>query len=165
MDSHDLDLSAVFPSERQRDAMLADVLHAMVRRGPMSLDEVMRECLSPDDVASLLPEKQRQEQSLEMVHALLIYLDEEWDSSVFGPSLLEWRDSVAAAKRGLDWEQLPPVARKLAMLYAGAVLEYGKRVGYIGELAMPEETLWKITTDGGDALPRLRSQLRPEGDA
>lgn len=149
----------VFADPRQRDAMLTAVLDALLRQGAMDRDGVMRAVLTIEDLVGLVPPGQQREHSAAMVDALVAYLDGEWDARVFAKALDGWRSSTDAARRSLQWTELPPVVRRLAELYAEVLLRYAHDRGWVGRLELQDRTMWKLQPAGGDALRHLRATL------
>ena len=149
----------VFSDARQRDAMMVDLLDALLRRGAVDLDGAMRATLTPRDLAGLVPWEQRERLSLGTAEALCDYLDGQWDVSVLSESLASWRSTMEATRGSLRWRDLPPVVERLARLYAEALLARAESKGWVGRLEMSDLVMWKLSDAGGDALQRLRRSL------
>ena len=144
---------------RQRDAMLFDVLTALLRNGPMDDERIARFCLTPQDLLSLIPEDIKSQNARHMVNSLIAYLDGPMSINSFSESLAAWRESAYMARRSLDWSKLPPVTHKLAQCYASKLTAYAKQQGWVVASEVPGSPGWRITEEGMAATESLKKQL------
>lgn len=144
---------------RQRDAMLVDVLGALLRHGPMDDDHIARFCLTPQDLLGLIPEDVKARNARAMTEALIHYLDGPMSINSFAQSLAGWRESARTARGSLDWSKLPPVTHRLALCYASEVTGYALQQGWIVASDNPNAPGWRLTEAGMAALESLKKQL------
>ena len=146
--------------EKQRDAMLVDVLGALLRGGPMDDDQIARCCLTPQDLLGLMPDDIKSKNAKSMTEALINYLDGPMSINSFAESLAAWRESARMARGSLDWSKLPPVTQRLANCYASEVTGYALEQGWVIESEHPDAPGWRLTEAGMAALEVLKKQLR-----
>lgn len=144
---------------RQRDAMLVDVLGALLRNGPMDDERIARFCLTPGDLLGLIPEDIKAGNAKAMVEALVNYLEGPMSINSFAESLRAWRESARDAREGLDWSKLPPVTHRLALCYASELTAYAMERGWLIASENPSQPGWRLTEDGMAALEALKKQL------
>ncbi len=144
---------------RQRDAMLADVLRALLRHGPMNDENIARFCLNPQDLFGAMPEDVKDHNARKMVEAMINYLDGPMSINSFAESLANWRQSIQEARGKLDWSKLPPVTHRLALCYASKLTEYAQRQGWVMPSDNPLAPGWQITEKGMAAAEQLKDQL------
>ncbi len=144
---------------RQRDAMLVDVLGALLRNGPMDDDRIARFCLTPQDLLGLIPQDIQSQNAKAMVDALINYLDGPMSINSFSESLADWRETARIARDQLDWEKLPPITHRLARCYAGELTAYAREQGWVTPSENPNAPGWRVTEDGMAAVESLKKQL------
>jgi len=144
---------------RQRDAMLFDVLRALLRNGPMEDPNIARFCLTPSDLLTLIPEDIKSQNARHMVNALVAYLDGPMSLNSFSESLAAWRESSRMARGSLDWSKLPPITHRLALCYASELIAYARQQGWVVASEVPESPGWRITEKGMAATESLKKQL------
>ena len=144
---------------RQRDAMLVDVLGALLRNGPMDDDRIARLCLTPQDLLGLIPDDIKTRNASQMVDALINYLDGPMSVNSFCESLNAWRESTHMARGSLDWSKLPPVTHRLALCYACELTAYARQQGWVTPSENPNAPGWRVTEDGMAAVETLKKQL------
>ena len=149
----------VFADERQRDAMLVDLLHALLRHGALDMDGAMRAVLTPRELVGLVPWRQREELSLASVEALCEYLQPPSSLSDLSETHHAWRSTLEATRWELRWQDLPPVIERSARLHAETLLAYAEYRGWLGRLELSDKAMWKLSSSGGDALVALRRRL------
>ena len=152
-------IDRVFADDRQRDAMLVDLLDALLRHGAMDIDEAMRAVLTPRELVGLVPWRQREQLSLASVEALGEYLQPPNRLAELSEMHQAWRSTLEATRRELRWRNLPPVIERSARLHAETLLAYAEAWGWLGRLEMSDAVMWKLSAAGGDALVELRRQL------
>lgn len=145
---------------RQRDAMLVDVLGALLRKGPMDDDHIARFCLTPQDLLGLIPEDIKGVNAKAMAEALINYLDGPMSINSFSESLANWRETARTTREQLDWSKLPPVTHRLALCYASELTGYAKDQGWIVPSENPNAPGWRVTEDGMAAVEALKKQLK-----
>lgn len=144
---------------RQRDAMLIDVLSALLRHGPMDDERIARFCLTPQDLLGLIPDDIKTRNSKIMIDALINYLDGPMSINSFSESLLAWRESARTARGSLDWNKLPPVTHRLALCYAGELTAHALQQGWVVASENPKAPGWRLTEPGMAAIDTLKKQL------
>jgi len=144
---------------RQRDAMLVDVMSALLRKGPMDDDHIARFCLTPQDLLGLMPDDIKSANAKAMADALINYLDGPMSINSFSESLANWRETARTAREHLDWSKLPPVTQRLALCYASEITGYAKEQGWIVPSENPNAPGWRVTEDGMAAVESLKKQL------
>jgi hypothetical protein len=144
---------------RQRDAMLIDVLSALLRHGPMNDDHIARFCLTPHDLLALIPEDIKNQNAKAMADALINYLDGPMSINSFSESLATWRETANTARELLDWSKLPPVTHRLALCYTCELTTYAKQQNWITPSENPDAPGWRVTEDGMAAVESLKKQL------
>jgi hypothetical protein len=144
---------------RQRDAMLLDVLSALLRNGPMDDENIASFCLSPSDLLSVIPDDIKSQNARHMVNSLIAYLDGPMSINSFSESLAAWRESARMARGSLDWSKLPPITHKLAQCYAKELTGYAKRQDWVVTSENPDAPGWRITEKGMAATESLKKQL------
>lgn len=144
---------------RQRDAMLVDMLGALLRNGPMDDDHLARFCLTPSDLLALIPEDIKAQNAKAMTEALINYLDGPMSINSFAQSLAAWRESARMARGSLDWSKLPPVTQRLALCYTSELTGYAKQQGWLVPSENPDAPGWRLTEDGMAAIETLKKQL------
>lgn len=144
---------------RQRDAMLVDVLGALLRHGPMDDDRIARFCLTPQDLLGLIPEDVKMRNAKAMVESLLHYLDGPMSINSFANSLAVWRESARTARGTMDWSKLPPITHRLALCYASELTAYALQQGWVTASDNPNAPGWRLTEEGLTAIETLKKQL------
>ena len=144
---------------KQRDAMLVDVLGALLRNGPMDDEKIARFCLTPSDLLGLIPEDIKSQNARHMVNALINYLDGPMSINSFAESLTAWRESMRTARGSLDWSKLPPATHRLAMCYAHELTTYAQSRGWLIESDNPQAPGWRLTEEGMAEIETLKKQL------
>lgn len=144
---------------RQRDAMLVDVLGALLRHGPMDDDRIARFCLTPQDLLGLIPEDIKSRNAKAMVESLINYLDGPMSINSFSESLAAWRESARTARDLFDWSKLPPITHRLALCYACELTAYARQQGWVVTSENPNTPGWRVTEDGMAAVESLKKQL------
>jgi hypothetical protein len=144
---------------RQRDAMLVDVLGALLRTGPMDDDHIARFCLTPQDILGLIPEDIKAQNAKAMTNALINYLDGPMSINSFAESLAAWRESARMAMGSLDWSKLPPVTHRLALCYASELTAHAQQQGWLVASENPNSPGWRLTEEGMAAIETLKKQL------
>lgn len=144
---------------QQRDAMLVDVLGALLRSGPMDDDHIARFCLTPQDLLGLIPEDIKAQNAKAMTEALINYLEGPMSINSFAESLRAWRESARMARGSLDWSKLPPVTHRLALCYASEVTGYALEKGWLIASENPDAPGWRLTEQGMAAIEALKKQL------
>ena len=144
---------------RQRDAMLVDVLGALLRNGPMDDDRIARFCLTPQDLLGLIPEDIKSANAKAMADALINYLDGPMSINSFSESLADWRETARIARDQLDWSKLPPITQRLALCYASELTAYAGQQGWITPSENPNAPGWRVTENGMAAIESLKKQL------
>lgn len=145
---------------RQRDAMLVDVLRALLREGPMEEERIARFCLTPQDLAGLVPHDVRADNARVMVESLIRYLDGPMSINSFAQGLHAWRESLRTARDSLDWSQLPPITHRLALCYAHEVIAYALQQGWVVRSDRSDSPGWRLTESGMAAIETLQKQLQ-----
>ncbi len=145
---------------KQRDAMLVDVLGALLRLGPLGDDYIARFCLTPQDLFALMPEDIKSANAKAMTEALINYLEGPMSINSFAKSLAAWRESARMARGSLEWSKLPPVTQRLAKCYASEITAYALEQGWVIESDNPNARGWRLTEQGMVALERLKKELR-----
>lgn len=149
----------VFADDRQRDAMLVDLLDALLRHGALSMDGVMRAVLTPRELVGLVPWRQREKLSLHAAEALCSYLESPGGLATLSETYEAWRSTLDATRWELRWPDLPPVIERTARLHAETLLAYAEPRGWVGRLELSDAVMWKLSDAGGDALVSLRHRL------
>ncbi len=144
---------------RQRDAMLVDVLSALLRNGPMDDERIARFCLTPHDLLGLIPDDIKAQNARAMTEALINYLEGPMSINSFSESLRAWRESASMARSELDWSKLPPVTHRLALCYASELTGYALQQGWVVVSENPNTPGWRLTEDGMAAIESLKDQL------
>ncbi len=144
---------------RQRDAMLVDVLSALLRNGPMDDDRIARFCLTPQDLLGLIPEDIKSQNAKAMVDSLINYLDGPMSINSFSESLAVWRESARTTRDLLDWSKLPPITHRLALCYASELTTYAQQQGWVVPSENPNAPGWRVTEDGMAAVESLKKEL------
>lgn len=144
---------------RQRDAMLVDVLGALLRHGPMEDDRIARFCLTPQDLLGLIPEDIKTRNARKMIESLIRYLDGPMSINSFAESLAAWRESARTARNSLDWSKLPPVTHRLSLCYASELTAYALQQGWVVKSENPKAPGWRLTEAGMAAIETLKKQL------
>lgn len=144
---------------RQRDAMLVDVMSALLRKGPMDDDHIARFCLTPQDLLGLIPDDIKSANAKAMADALINYLDGPMSINSFSESLAAWRETARTTREHLDWSKLPPVTHRLALCYASELTTYAKEKGWVVPSENPNAPGWRVTEDGMAAVETLKKQL------
>lgn len=144
---------------KQRDAMLVDVLSALLRRGPMDDDHIARFCLTPQDLLGLIPEDVKMRNAQAMVESLIRFLDGPMSINSFAHSLAAWRESARTARGSMDWSKLPPITHRLALCYASELTAYALQQGWIVVSENPNAPGWRLTEEGMAAIETLKKQL------
>ncbi len=144
---------------RQRDAMLVDVMSALLRHGPMDDERIARFCLTPQDLLSLIPEDIKSQNAKAMVESLINYLDGPMSINSFSESLATWRQSAHTTRDHLDWSKLPPITHRLARCYTSELTTYATKQGWVVPSENPDRPGWRVTEDGMAAVESLKKQL------
>ena len=145
---------------RQRDAMLVDVMGALLRHGPMDDEQIAKFCLTPMDLLGLIPDDVKSRNAKAMIEALIHYLDGPMSINSFAESLAAWRESAREARGSLDWSKLPPVTHRLALCYASELTGHALQQGWLTASDRHDAPGWQLTEEGMAALERLRKQLQ-----
>jgi hypothetical protein len=145
---------------RQRDAMLVDVLAAILRHGPMDDERIARFCLTPMDLLGLIPDDVKTRNARNMVEALIHYLDGPMSINSFAESLAAWRESAREARGSLDWSKLPPVTHRLALCYASELTGHALQQGWLTPSDRADAPGWRLTEAGMAAIETLKQQLK-----
>jgi hypothetical protein len=143
----------------QRDAMLVDVLSALLRHGPMKDDNIARFCLTPQDLLGLIPEDVKGQNAKSMVDALISYLDGPMSINSFSEALSQWRESARDTREVIDWAKLPPLTQRLALCYASELTAYANQQGWVVPSENPVSPGWRVTEEGMAAVESLKKQL------
>ncbi|MFW5682117.1 MAG: hypothetical protein ACOC1G_03845 [Phycisphaeraceae bacterium] len=149
----------MFADDRQRDAMLVDLLDALLRQGALDVDGAMRAVLTPRELVGLVPWRQREQLSLASVEALCEYLQPPSSLAELNETHRAWRSTLEATRRELRWRDLPPVIERSTRLHAETLLAYAEGRGWLGRLELSDKVMWKLSPAGGDALVELRRRL------
>jgi len=144
---------------RQRDAMLVDVLSALLRKGPMDDDHIARFCLTPQDLLALIPDDIKSANAKAMADALINYLEGPMSINSFSETLATWRETARTTREHLDWSKLPPVTHRLALCYTSEITAYAKAQGWIVASENPTAPGWRVTEEGMAAVESLKKQL------
>ncbi len=144
----------------QRDAMLVDVMGALLRNGPMDDERLARFCLTPQDLLGLIPEDIKVRNAKSMIESLINYLDGPMSINSFAASLASWRESARMARGSLDWSKLPPVTHRLALCYTSELTAHARQQGWIVPSDNPNAPGWRLTEEGMAAIETLKKQLK-----
>lgn len=145
---------------RQRDAMLVDVMSALLRIGPMDDDHIARFCLTPSDLLGLIPDDIKSHNAKAMTQALIHYLDGPMSINSFAESLNAWREASRMARGSLDWSKLPPVTHRLALCYASELTGYALQQGWLTPSDRSDAPGWRLTEEGMAAIETLKKRLK-----
>ena len=144
---------------RQRDAMLVDIMGALLRNGPMDDERIARFCLTPQDLLGLIPEDVKSRNAKAMIQSLINYLDGPMSINSFAESLRAWRESARGVRDKLDWSKLPPVTHRLALCYTSELTGYAQEQGWMVASDNPNSPGWRLTETGMAAIDVLKKQL------
>ena len=149
----------VFGEKRQRDAMLVDLLDALLRHGALDVDGAMRAVLTPRELVGLVPWRQREKLCVTSAEALCQYLETPGPLAELSEMHEAWRSTLEATRWQLRWRDLPPAIERAARLHAETLLAYAEQRGWLGRLELSDRVMWKLSDAGGDALVALRRKL------
>lgn len=135
------------------------VFKAMRDEGPLTADDLARQCLPPAQVLASLPIDDREGQTRRFVDALVSLLEEDGSHLPMVEAVRRMRKVQERTRDSLEWQSLPPVVRSAAVREARRMTDSAEAAGWITTMRHRDLPSWTITPMGGGELDRLEREL------
>jgi len=124
------------PPEPQQDPRVADrlmlrLLEQLREHGPLNQDQFVRHCLRPDELASVLPDKERIANAERTVEAMIAYLSPPEQNKPYDAAVQQWIQSLERVRWMLQWPMLPPRVAKRVRNRADFLRDNAREHGWI----------------------------------
>ncbi len=131
------------PPER----MMALLLRRLLQSQSMDEDQAARFCLTPAELAGLLPVDVKAGHAQYTAESLASFLDEQGEPASLAGAIRDWKVSIELIRSRFGWLELPPALRKRAHQRARALLQMGRERGWLEQ----QDQRWRLTPRGNIA--------------
>jgi hypothetical protein len=139
----------------QEDASPERIVELLLRRLSLSqsinADQIARLCLTPQELAGLLPAEIKADHALHTAESLAWFLEDHGDGRTLAGAIRDWKVSIEMTRSRFGWLEFPPAIRKRAHQRAQQVLAIATERGWI---EMHDEH-WVLTPQGRIAAQEL----------
>ncbi len=125
--------------------------------GPRTEEQIKRHCITPREIAGLMPESEKQNYSHLMAEELIDLLEGNPEPGV-AISTQAWQQSARRVRAQLRWDMLPPITVKRAACRADFILLHALIEEWLELQPSPSrEPRWSITHKGLHAIDHFNT--------
>lgn len=126
------------------ELLLGQLLRQLAQSQRIDKDQAARLCLTPCELAGLIPDEVKVDHARYTADSLAVFLDEEGIAKPLAGAIRDWKASIELIRSRFGWLELPPAMRSRAHQRARVLIDQAITQGWLVE----DGEQWRLTDAG-----------------